>query len=191
MLENIIKSMANQVKALGFISKAGGLLSEANTTAGAGESIMTWAQVAPFLSGKMEDVSPDKNETGVSFFRVGPTRITRQDTYLTQRENEVVFTCWINGNKVREAEGSSAEEAIVVALRLFKVPITEGSPIRLFEIEYAGDNMGESINRWGWENKMLQYNQPPNKLFQLKFLLRYTVATGCMNQTIDILNPAC
>ena len=191
MLENIIKSMAIQVKSLGFISKAGGLLHEVNTTAGAGESIMTWAQVAPFSSGKMEDVSPDKNETGVSFFRVGPTRITRQDTYLTQRENEAVFTCWLNGNKVREAEGSSAEEAIVAALRLFKVQITQGSPIRLFEIEYAGDNTGEAVNRWGWENKMLQYNQHPHKLFQLKFTLRYMVATGCMNQTIDILNPAC
>lgn len=191
ILESIIKQMAQQVASLGFISKSGGLLQEVNTTAGASEAIMTWAQVAPFTSGKMEDVSPDKTERGISFFKVGPTRITRQDTWLTQRENEVVFTCWLNGNRVKEQGDTIAEEAIVKALRLYKVRIEQGSPIRLFEIEYTGDNQGEAINRWGWESKMLQYNQLPHKLFQHKFLLRYTVATGCVNQTIDIINPAC
>jgi len=191
ILETIIKEMAQSVAGLGFISKSGGLLQEVNTTAGEKDAIMTWAQVAPFTAGKMVDVYPDKTERGISFFKVGPTRIVRQDTHLTQRENEIVFTCWLNGDRLKEQTETSAEEMIVRALRLYKIQIKQGSPIRLVEIEYLGDNTGESINRWGWENKMLQYNLAPHKLFQHRFRILYTVANGCVTQTVDVLNPAC
>lgn len=183
--------MAKEVAALGFVSRSGGLLHEVNTTAGLGEGIMTWAQVAPFDTGKMVDVSPDRAESAISFFQVGVTRVVRQDTYLTQRENEVTFTCWINGDKTKAGTGTEIEEKIVAALRKFRPNIEQGSPVRSVDIEYIGDSEGEAINKWGWEGKMLQYGQPPHLLFQHKFRVRYMVAVGCNSQTVDILNPAC
>jgi hypothetical protein len=191
MIEQIIKEMALKVASVGFVSKSGGLMQEANTTAGNGDVIMTLAQVAPFASNALIDVSPDRNESAISFFRASPTRIVRQDTYLTLRENDLTFTCWINGNKTSEEPGTSAEEMIVQALRSYRVPIGEGGPIRMAEIEYLGDNTGEQINRWGWENKMLRYNEAPHRLFQHRFKITYAVATGCYSQTVHVLNPAC
>jgi len=190
ILESIIKEMAIRVHGLGFISKSGGMLMESNTTAGDGEGIMTTAQTAPFSTNKLFDVSPHNGETGTSFFRVGPTRVTDQNTFFSTRQNEVVFTCWVNGDRVKVSD-TDIEEQIVKALRGYRAPKPQGGPVRAVTIEYAGDNTGESINRWGWEKKTLRYNEPPHLLFQQRFTITYVVSTGCYSQTVQVVNPSC
>lgn len=190
ILEGIIKEMAIQVHGLGFVSKSGGILVEMNSTAGDGEAILTSAQVAPFTTTKLFDVSPHNTETGTSFFRVGPTRITNQDLYMSTRQNEVVFTCWVNGDRVKTND-TDIEEQVVKALRNYRSPRPSGGPLRAVSIQYDGDNTGESINRWGWEKKTLRYNEPPHLLFQQRFTITYVVSTGCYSQTVQVVNPAC
>ena len=190
ILESIIKEMALRVYELGFLSRAGALVYESNVTAGDGEGIQTTAQVAPFTDPKLVDVSPASQDSGTCFFKAGPTRVTDQDSYLTTRENEIVFTCWINGDRTK-ADDTDIEETIVRALRLYRVPIKAGSPVRMAEIEYQGDSAGEPINRWGWEKKTLRYNEPPHKLFQHRFKITYMVSAGCYSQTVEVVNPAC
>lgn len=189
ILEGILKEMANRVYGLGFISKSGALAFEANATNGV-DSIAVSAQLAPFTDPKLMDVGPDSSETGISFFKALPTRITSQDSWLTTRENEVLFTAWINGDRVKTSD-ADIEEQIVKALRTYRVPIEQGSPIRMAEIEYLGDNAGESINRWGWEKKTLRYNEPPHKVFQHRFRIQYVVSSGCYSQTVQVINPSC
>lgn len=189
ILEGILKEMANRVYGLGFISKSGALAFEANATNGV-DSIAVSAQLAPFTDSKLMDVGPDSSETGISFFKALPTRITSQDSWLTTRENEVLFTAWINGDRVKTSD-ADIEEQIVKALRTYRVPIEQGSPIRMAEIEYLGDNAGESINRWGWEKKTLRYNEPPHKVFQHRFRIQYVVSSGCYSQTVQVINPSC
>lgn len=187
ILEGILKEMALRVHGLGFISKAGALVYEATATTG---GIMTNAQVAPFTDPKLVDVSPDSRETGVCFFKAGATRVTNQDSFLTTRENEVVFTGWINGDRVKTSD-TDIEEQIVKALRSYRVPIQAGSPIRMAEIEYLGDNAGEVVNRWGWDKGTLRYQEPPHILSQHRFRIEYVVSSGCYSQTVEVVNPAC
>lgn len=190
ILESIIKELALRVHELGFVSKAGALLFEANISTGDGDGILTTAQVAPFTDTRMVDVSPHSAETGICFFKAGPTRVTSQDYFLSTRENEVTFTCWVNGDRVK-ADGTDIEETIVKALRAYRIPIQAGSPVRMAEIEYLGDNTGEAINRWGWESKVLRYNEPPHRILQHRFRIAYVVSTGCYSQTVQVVNPSC
>lgn len=190
ILEGIIKEMALRVHSLGFVSRAGALLHESNITAGDGEGIATNAQIAPFTDNRLVDVSPSASDTGICFFKAGPTRVIDQDYFMTTRQNEVTFTCWVNGDKVK-AGNTDIEETIVRALRAYRVPIQTGSPVRMAEIEYEGDNAGESVNRWGWEKKSLRYNEPPHKIFQHRFRITYTVSNGCYSQTVEVVNAAC
>lgn len=190
ILEGIIKELATKVHSLGFVSRAGALLYESNASSGGADGIITSAQVAPFVGNKLVDVSPHAGETGTCFFRANATRVTGQDYFMSTRENEVVFTCWINGDRVK-ADGTDIEEKIVQALRSYRVPIQQGSPVRMVEIEYLGDSAGESINRWGWENKTLRYSEPPHLLFQHRFRITYIVSNGCYSQTVQVVNPIC
>jgi len=194
ILEGILKEMANRVYGLGFISKSGALVYEANATNG---GIMTNAQVAPFTDPRLVDVSPGGRENGISFFKAGATQVISQDSYLTIRQNDIVFTAWINGDRVKTSD-TDIEEQIVKVLRTYRVPIEQGSPIRMVEIEYLGDNEGtisrygnDVANRWGWDKGTLRYNEPPHILFQHNFRIKYVVSSGCYSQTVQVINPSC
>lgn len=191
ILEAILKGLANRINGLGFVSKAGGLLAETTIVGTAQTIIRTAAQIAPFADGKLVDVSPDKGDTVNTFFTAGSTRVTRQDVYLMQMENEVTLTGWVNGNRVSRSELASPEFAILSALQKSVVELTEGSPIRSVEIEFIGDNEGQSISRWGWDKPEFQYGASPHRIFQQRYRVSYTVSRGCADQSVHVLNPSC
>lgn len=191
IFESIIKEMSLKVSALGIFSKCGGLLHESNASAGDGDGVLLMAQVAPFSGKDMVYVSPSHNDSGVCFFQAQPTQITNQDVYLTQRQNEVIFTGWVNGKKVTKDYGASISETVCAALRSFRPALETGSPVRMVEIELQGIDHSDIGENWGWNRPEFQYNLPPHEAFQIRLRVTTIVSNGCTNQTYHILNPAC
>jgi hypothetical protein len=190
-LESILKGLANNLAGLGFISKAGGLLQETTISTSGGNSVRTSAQVSPFSTGRLVDVCPDKNETCVTFFQAGATRVTRQDMYIMQLENEITLTGWINGNRIGIEPMQDPELQIIGAIRKARFAAEEGSPLRCIEIDFTADGEPLNVSRWGWDKPEFQYGGHPHRLFQHKFKVSYILATGCASQSVHVLNPAC
>lgn len=192
ILEGIVKQLAMRINDLGFVSKSGGLLYEFSVSSGGANTVRTTAQIAPFVDGKLVPISPDKKETVITFFQAGPTRVLKQDLYLSQLENELTLTGWVNGDRIGREELGSPEVSILNEIRKFKSDLTTGGPLRDIEIDYSGDSEGQApASRWGWDKPEFQYGSHPHRIFQLKFRLTYMVSKGCATQTVHVLNPAC
>lgn len=191
VLEGALKGLAIRIKDAGFVSKSGGLLQETTISTGGGNVVRAAAQVAPFVDGKLVDVSPNGNDTVITFFQATATRVTRQDVYLMQCENEVTITGWINGNRVVMNDNADPELAIINIIRKARFEPESGSALRSIEIDFVGDNEGGVLSRWGWDKPEFQYGAYPHRFFQHKFRVSYTIATGCATQSVQILNPAC
>ena len=191
IIEAIIKAMANQVLNLGFVSKSGGMLQETTIVSGGGNIVRTAAQIAPFVDGKIVDISPDKKETVITFFSAGATRVVRQDTYLMLCENEIVLTGWINGNRTGTTDQADPEMQILTALRNARLDPTSGGALRSLDIEFAGSDSEVQVSRWGWDKPEFQYGAAPHRFFQQRFRASYMLSRGCSTQSVVIMNPAC
>ena len=189
--EAIIKQLASQVSALGFISKCGALAQISNTTAGTGSGVLVSAQVHPFNSPGMVSISPDRKESGISFFRAQPTRITNQNVWLRQQENDVLLTVWVNGDKTKAGPDVDYSMLIQNALKRYRVQIEQGSPIRTATIEVLGDSLGEIVTGFAWDGANFRYHEHPHKLFQIRLKITCNVAQGCSTATVQVINPAC
>ncbi len=191
VLESAIKGLAVRIKDAGFVSKSGALLQETTISTAGSNTVRAAAQIAPFADGKLVDVSPSGNDTVITFFQASATRVTRQDVYLMQCENEVTITGWINGNRVGMNDNADPELEIIKIIRKAKFTPDDGSPLRSIEIDFVGDNEGATLSRWGWDRPEFQYGGYPHRFFQHKFKFVYTLSTGCATQSVQILNPAC
>ena len=191
MIEGAIKELAKRIAQLGFISKSGALAQVSNTTAGTGTGSFVMAQVYPFDKPGMAYVSPDKSETGIAFWQCGPTKVTRQDGYLNACENDLTLTVWVNGDRVKNGSQSAFSAEIYAALNRFRIPVEDGSPVRMAEITPNGDTLGDRVQGFGWEALTLKYDELPHVLFQVKFKLFTLVSSGCQTQTYQVINAAC
>ena len=191
VLESILKGLAVRVKDSGFVSKSGGLLQETTIVTSGASIVRAAAQIAPFIDGKLVDVHPDSNETVVTFFQAGPSRVIRQDMYISQIENDITLIGWINGNRIRGTENADPEMAVMSIIRKARFQVDSGSPIRSVEIDFSGDNDAIQLSRWGWDKPEFQYGAFPHRFFQQRFRISYVLATGCATQSVHVLNPSC
>ncbi len=187
IVPEIIQQMATKIANLGYISQSGGILREVEQQG----KINVEALVYPFSTGaKAKPISPDRGESGITFFQVGPTRVLNSNVWLDTMENELTLTGWLNGNRLTEVE--AAEMGILAVLSHFRYAMPTGSPVRQLSVEFAGDNEGQPIgDRWGWTAPEFQYGKAPYRLFQLRFKLTYFMARGCAPVTSTVLKPIC
>lgn len=189
--EAIIKQLSGQLYRLGFLSKCAGLAQVSNTTAGTGTGQIVSAQVWPFNTGGMVSISPDRKESGICFFRASPTRITNQNVWLRQQENDVTLVVWINGDKAKP--GPDADYSIIIQnhLKKYRIELEAGSPIRTATIDILGDSLGEVVTGYGWDASGFKYHESPHQLFQVRLRVTSTVAQGCHTATVNVINPSC
>lgn len=190
-MEEIIKELALLVGRLPFVSRSGALAQISNATAGANNGTFVMARIAPFDKAGMQYIGPDKKEMGIAFWQSGPTKVSRQDVWLRGQENELTLTVWVNGERVKEAQASDYIGSVVQAIRNYRIPIADGSPIRMAEIEFQGDSYGEIVTAYGWDGLNFKYHEQPHSLFQVKFKLTTMVSSGCSDATYAVINPYC
>lgn len=190
-VEGIIKQLASHLAGIGFISKSGALAQVSNVASGAGTGVMVSAQVHPFNTGQMVSISPDKKESGIAFWRASPTRITNQNPWLHQQENELILTVWANGVKTKHGPDTDFIQLVRNHFHNYRVNLEPGSPIRTANLEFQTDSFGENVAGYGWDDSVLRYHEAPNQLFQIRFRLYLTVGKGCSTPTVNVVNPAC
>jgi hypothetical protein len=179
----IIEQLAKRIYDLGYIGQSGGMVQEVLR----GTVFDIQAPVYP--NPKPVNISPDRKESGITFFSVGPTRSLEQSRWLTKWENELTLTGWLNGDRLTEIE--MAEMGVFNAMR-GTIVMPEGHPVRSVTLEFAGDNEGQPIGeRWGWTDPAYQYGKLPYRLFQHRYRLTYWVGAGCAPVTSAVLQPAC
>ena len=186
IVPEIIQQMATKIANLGYISQSGTIVQEVERMGKFDIQARTYKD--GFV--KAVNISPDKSESGITFFQVGQARPLASTVWLDTIENELILTGWLNGNRLTEVE--AAEMGIMSVLRNFRFDKPTGSPIRNLAVEFAGDNEGQPIgDRWGWTAPEFQYGKAPYRLFQLRFKLTYFVARGCSPVASAVLQPSC
>lgn len=190
ILESILNALANAIRDTGFVSRSCGLARFVSISSNGANATVVKAFEAPFASAEMVDASPDGNDSAITFFTAGATRVVRQDVWLMWCENEVTLTMWVNGDRVDPAQ--SPETAVLNRIRSTRVVPEEGSPIRSIEIMFAGDSNAQAdISRFGWDRPEFQYGAYPHRIMQMTFRVSYILSTGCSNQTIAVIPKVC
>lgn len=190
ILESIIQALAQKVYDLGFISKSGGIARELMVSAAGTNRKIVTAYVAPFSDNRAAELSPDRLTSGLTFFTVGPTRVSRQDVYTMTLENDVVLNGWINGDLVKGDATTDPELLIVGQLRKANFTTDEGHPVRRIEIDYNGGLVAD-FSRYGWDETVFQYGAYPHRLFQHQFKITYIVSTGCSTASVTVAGAVC
>jgi len=188
ILDEIITRMAMCIHGLGLLSKVGGRLFEATAVSAGSAEPITAAMLAPFSSAKIEGLFPDGSETGVCFFRASQPRVRQESLGLSRWEADIVFTAWVNGEKVH-ANGSL--ESLFIAAVNSGGTINKGTgAVRSAVCEFTGAE-DVPIDRFGWAKRDFRFNEHPNSLFGLRFRVVLFVASGCTSTTFNITNASC
>ena len=188
ILESILNALASAIRDTGFVSRSCGLARFVSISANGSNTTVVKAFQAPFAGSEMVDASPDGQESAVSFFTAGATRVLRQDVYVMQCENDVQLTLWVNGDKI--APDYSPEMVVLNTIRGTRVIPEEGSPLRSIEIMFVGD-AAPDVSRFGWDRPEFQYGGYPHRFMQLSLRVNYTLSTGCANQTVPVIAKVC
>ena len=190
-LESVLNALAKTIAYNGFVSRAGGLLKEMTLTTSGGPSVRAMARIAPFSDNTLRDMSPDSNETCITFFTAGPTRVLRSDVWIIQCQNEVTLTGWVNGKRIAGNEFADPQQEILMLLQRAKIGFDNGEPIRNIEIEYTGSADKPDVSRYGWDGPEFQYGMEPYYFFQHRFNFTYMLQNGCATQPVQVLSPVC
>jgi hypothetical protein len=189
--EAIIQEYSKAVIESGFVSKVGGLAQVANVSTAGGNQTIVSAKLFPFESGTYSTISPDKKETGIAFWRASPTRITRQSAYLSEHQNTVTLTVWVNGDKVKLSSDMDAVMYLQKLIAGYSPQIDSNSPYRKVSMEFIGDSLGEVVTGYGWDGLNFKYHEHPHRLFNLQFRFSAFVGAGCATPTFHIVSPVC
>lgn len=189
--EAIIQDYCKAVMECGFVSKCGGLAQVGNVSTPGGNQTVVIANIYPFETGTYSTISPDKKETGIAFWRASATRVTKQNAYLSEHENTLTLTVWVNGDKVKLSSAMDAKLFLQRLISRHKLTIDQNSPYRSVSVEFIGDSTGEVVTGYGWDGLAFKYHEQPHSLFNLQFRFTAFVAAGCATPTAHIVSPVC
>lgn len=189
--EAIIQEYSKALQGVEFLSVIGGLAQVSSVSMPSGNGTVVIASIAPFETGHRQTISPDKNTSGLCFWRASPTQITRQSAYLSEHQNTLTLTVWVNGDRVKM---SSDMDAVMYLQKLIvghKPNIDSNSPYRRVSMEFVGDNGSEVVTGFGWDGLQFKYHEHPHRLFNLQFRFTAFVGAGCNTPDAYVLSPVC